>query len=80
VVIFGEAIALEKKADYEKWIKEFGAKPLTKELIEVFKEKHKFLEFGFYFAHRGFDEYLKAYKRGIKLQLYLGEGHQITCI
>lgn len=74
MVIFGEAIALEKKADYEKWIKEFGAKPLTKELIEVFKEKHKFLEFGFYFAHRGFDEYLKAYKRGIEVAVVSGRG------
>ncbi len=74
MVAFGEIEGLKKKADYEKLIKEFGAKPLNLEILDIFKEKYKLVKFGFFIAHRDFDEYLKEFKRGKQVAIVSGRG------
>ncbi len=74
MVEFGRVETLEKKTDYTRLIEEFGAQPITKEIVRFFKNKNKLLEYEFFFAHRGFDEYLKAYSRGEKVAVVSGRG------
>lgn len=74
VVTFGEVKVLEKKADYNKLVKEFGAKPFSPEIIKAIGTKHKLIEMGFFFAHRDLDKYLEVFKKGRQVAIVSGRG------
>ncbi len=62
--------------DYDKLIKQFGTKPITKELLERTKKHtkdlHLMLRRKIFFSHRDFDWILDKYKNGEKFALYTG--------
>ena len=71
----GNAVAI----DYEKLIREFGAKPLTTELIERFervtgKKAHRFMRRGIVVSHRDLKDILDCYEKGESFYLYTGRG------
>lgn len=74
MVTFGEIKLLEKQADYDKLIKEFGAKRFSPKILEILKTRHKLIEMGFFFAHRDFDKYLEIFKRGGQVAIVSGRG------
>jgi tryptophanyl-tRNA synthetase len=71
---------VEGKIDYDKLIKEFGVKHLSKNIKDKIKkiseEKkipyHIFLKRELFFAHRDFDKALKLYEEGKPFFLYTG--------
>ena len=61
--------------DYEKLMKEFGAEPLTKDLVNQLPEPiYLPLRRGYFYAHRGFDEYVDAFKKGERISVVTGRG------
>ncbi|RMD40977.1 hypothetical protein DV735_g4158, partial [Chaetothyriales sp. CBS 134920] len=65
--------------DYQKLTRDFGATPLTKELIDRFekvtgKRAHRFMRRGIVISHREFSAILDAYEKGDPFYLYTGRG------
>lgn len=71
---------VEGKVDYDKLIKEFGTKHLSKEIkdkiMKISKEKgvpyHIYLKRELFFSHRDFDKALELYEKGKPFFLYTG--------
>lgn len=74
--IFGinEASHLEKKADYDKLVKEFGAEFITGEIIQKFSKPHRLLRLKFFFAHRDFETFLSHHEVGHQVSIVSGRG------
>jgi len=66
------------RVDYEKLLKQFGARPLTRGEIEILEkyvgEVHPLIRRGFFYAHRDFDFILKWHREGRPWALYTGRG------
>jgi len=66
------------EVDYEKLIKQFGTKPISKELLERIEKRtgelHFMLRRGIFFSHRDLDWILDKYEKGEKFFLYTGRG------
>ena len=65
--------------NYDKLILEFGATPITPELLARFervtrKKAHRFLRRGIVFSHRDLELILDRYERGEEFFLYTGRG------
>lgn len=65
--------------DYNKLIDQFGAQPITPELISRFESvtghvAHTWLRRGIFFAHRQLDSVLDHYEAGKPIFLYTGRG------
>ncbi|GBC09576.1 hypothetical protein RclHR1_00090010 [Rhizophagus clarus] len=65
--------------DYDKLIKQFGTRPIDKELLERFerltgKKLHIFLRRGLFFSHREFDRILDRYEQKKPFYIYTGRG------
>ena len=65
--------------DYEKLTRDFGATPLTKELIQRFervtgKRAHRFMRRGIVISHRELGTILDRYEKGEPFYLYTGRG------
>ena len=64
------------EVDYNKLIKEFGVKKITKEVLEeiksITKELHPYLKRGIFFSYRDLKKVLDDYKKGQKFFLYTG--------
>ncbi|KKY21582.1 putative tryptophanyl-trna synthetase [Phaeomoniella chlamydospora] len=65
--------------NYEKLTKEFGATPITKELLERFEKvtgrrPHRFMRRGVVFSHRDLTQILDRYEKGQPFYLYTGRG------
>ncbi|ESX00929.1 hypothetical protein KL918_002573 [Ogataea parapolymorpha] len=74
-VVDGQAVGI----DYEKLIKQFGTKPITKETLERFEqvtgyEPHHYLKKGLFFSERDFSRILDLYEHGEPFFLYTGRG------
>ncbi|MCD6510811.1 MAG: tryptophan--tRNA ligase [Thermoprotei archaeon] len=69
-----EVTALEKKADYERLIREFGAEPITDEILSYFKDPHILLRRRFFYAHRSLREYLDLHAKGHEVAIVSGRG------
>ncbi|KAG7700071.1 hypothetical protein KL930_000758 [Ogataea haglerorum] len=74
-VVDGQAVGI----DYEKLIKQFGTKPITKETLERFQqvtgyEPHHYLKKGLFFSERDFSKILDLYEHGEPFFLYTGRG------
>jgi len=76
VIAFGvpNGQALEKKSDYIRLIKEFGAKPITDELLKRFKHVHPLLILRHFYAHRDLDVYLDYHDEGLEVSIVSGRG------
>jgi tryptophanyl-tRNA synthetase len=62
------------EVDYDKLVKEFGTKKITKEIFEKLKDCHPLLKRGVYFSHRDFDKWLEAYEKGEMVSVITGRG------
>ncbi len=66
------------KLDYDRLIKEFGTKPISKKLLQRLEkhtgELHPFLRRGIFFCHRDFDWILDQHEKGKEFYLYTGRG------
>lgn len=66
------------EVDYDKLVKEFGTKPITKDLLKRVEKHtgklHMFLRRGLFFSHRDFDWILDKYEQDEKFFLYTGRG------
>lgn len=64
------------KIDYDKLVKEFGVKKITKEVLDEIKEItgeiHPYLRRGIFFAYRDLKKVLDDYKKGKNFFLYTG--------
>ena len=65
--------------DYEKLTRDFGATPITKELLERFervtgKRAHRFMRRGIVLSHRELEVILDRYEKGEPFFLYTGRG------
>ena len=65
--------------DYEKLVREFGAHPISKELLERFERvtghrPHRFMRRGIVFSHRELNLILDRYEKGQPFYLYTGRG------
>ncbi|EHY58771.1 tryptophan--tRNA ligase [Exophiala dermatitidis] len=65
--------------DYEKLTREFGATPITPQLLERFervtgKRAHRFMRRGIVFSHRELEKILDRYEKGEPFYLYTGRG------
>lgn len=65
--------------DYEKLTREFGATPITPDLLDRFEKvtghkPHRFLRRGIVFSHRDLNLILDRYERGQEFYLYTGRG------
>jgi tryptophanyl-tRNA synthetase len=65
--------------NYDKLIKEFGAAPITPDLLDRFEKvtgqkPHRFLRRGIVFSHRELNLILDRYERGQPFYLYTGRG------
>ncbi|EXJ94821.1 tryptophanyl-tRNA synthetase [Capronia coronata CBS 617.96] len=65
--------------DYEKLTREFGATPITPQLLERFervtgKRAHRFMRRGIVFSHRELGKILDRYEKGEPFYLYTGRG------
>ncbi|RLE43585.1 tryptophan--tRNA ligase [Candidatus Woesearchaeota archaeon] len=69
---------VEGDVDYQKLMKEFGVKPLTKKLLQRIKahtgELHYMLRRGIFISHRDLNWLLDEYEKGNKFFLYTGRG------
>jgi tryptophanyl-tRNA synthetase len=71
----GKVVAI----DYEKLTRDFGATPLTKELIQRFErvtgtKAHRFMRRGMVISHRDLEVILNRYEKGQPFYLYTGRG------
>lgn len=65
------------KIDYEKLMKDFGIKPISKTILRrlsKYGKIHTFLRRGIVFGHRDFDWILRKFEKGEKFYLYTGRG------
>ena len=67
------------QVDYSKLISQFGAQPISKELISRFEKvtstkAHHFLERGIMISHRDLDKILDCVEQGKEVYLYTGRG------
>lgn len=65
--------------DYEKLTREFGATPLTPDLLERFEKvtghrPHRFMRRGIVFSHRELNKILDRHEKGQPFYLYTGRG------
>ena len=65
--------------NYDKLIKEFGATPISKELLERFekvtgRKPHRFMRRSIVFSHRNLEIILDRYEKGQPFFLYTGRG------
>lgn len=65
--------------NYDKLIKEFGANPITPDLLTRFEQvtghrPHRFLRRGIVFSHRELNLILDRYEKGQPFYLYTGRG------
>ncbi|KAK5205907.1 tryptophan--tRNA ligase [Exophiala xenobiotica] len=65
--------------DYEKLTREFGATPISQQLLERFervtgKKAHRFMRRGIVFSHRDLEKILDRYEKGEPFYLYTGRG------
>ncbi|EAU31384.1 tryptophanyl-tRNA synthetase [Aspergillus terreus NIH2624] len=65
--------------DYDKLVREFGATPISKELLERFervtgRRPHRFMRRGIVFSHRELNKILDRYEKGQPFYLYTGRG------
>jgi len=65
--------------DYDKLTKQFGAVPITDELLERFekvtgKKPHRFMRRGIVLSHRDLTKILDRYEKGEPFYLYTGRG------
>lgn len=65
--------------DYEKLTREFGATPISPELLERFekvtgKRAHRFMRRGIVFSHRELEKILDRFEKGEPFYLYTGRG------
>ena len=65
--------------DYDKLVREFGAHPISKELLERFERvtghrPHRFMRRGIVFSHRELNLILDRYEKGQPFYLYTGRG------
>lgn len=69
------------RVDYEKLLKQFGARPLTRGEIEILEkyvgEVHPLIRRGFFYAHRDFDFILKWHGEG-GLGLYIQDAAPVA--
>lgn len=71
---------VEGKVDYDKLIKEFGVKHISKEQVKYLEELakkrnlplHLFIKRGLFFAEKDLDKIIEAHKKGDKVFLYTG--------
>lgn len=68
-----------KPVDYDKLIRDFGATPITAELLERFekatgRKPHRFMRRGIVISHRELDKILTRYEKGEPFYLYTGRG------
>ena len=63
------------KVDYEKLLKEFGAKEIDENILKEFpKPLHVTLRRGLFYAHRDLDKWLDSWKRGDIVSIVTGRG------
>jgi tryptophanyl-tRNA synthetase len=67
------------EVDYNRLIEQFGASPVTKELIDRFErvtgsKAHIFLRRGIIISHRDFGLLLDHYEKGLPIYIYTGRG------
>ncbi len=66
------------RVDYDKLLRHFGAKPLTRDEIALLEkyagEVHPLIRRGFFYAHRDFDVIMKWHGGGRPWALYTGRG------
>ncbi|KAJ6167004.1 Tryptophan--tRNA ligase cytoplasmic [Penicillium chermesinum] len=65
--------------DYDKLVREFGATPLTPDLLERFEKvtghrPHRFMRRGIVFSHRELNKILDRHEKGQPFYLYTGRG------
>ncbi|KAJ5115143.1 hypothetical protein NUU61_000902 [Penicillium alfredii] len=65
--------------DYNKLVREFGATPISKELLERFEKvtghrPHRFMRRGIVFSHRELNKILDRHEKGQPFYLYTGRG------
>jgi len=65
--------------DYDKLTRQFGATPISPELLERFervtgKKPHRFMRRGIVFSHRELEKILDRYEKGEPFYLYTGRG------
>lgn len=65
--------------DYEKLTREFGATPISSELLQRFekvtgKKPHRFMRRGIVFSHRDLNKILDRYEKNEPFYLYTGRG------
>ena len=68
-----------KPVDYDKLIQQFGATPLTQDLLERFERvtgcrPHRFMRRGIVFSHRNFEVMLDCKEKGFPFYIYTGRG------
>jgi len=66
---------VEGDVDYEKLLKDFGAQPLNKELLEGLPEPVLTpLKRGYFYAHRDFDRFVEDWRQGKQISVVTGRG------
>ncbi|KIY03299.1 uncharacterized protein Z520_01766 [Fonsecaea multimorphosa CBS 102226] len=68
-----------KQIDYNKLIRDFGATPISPELLERFEKAtghkpHRFMRRGIVISHRELERILNKYEKGERFYLYTGRG------
>ena len=68
-----------KPVDYDKLIRDFGATPVSPELLERFekatgRKPHRFMRRGIVISHRELERILVKYEKGERFYLYTGRG------
>ncbi|KAJ9603840.1 tryptophan--tRNA ligase [Cladophialophora chaetospira] len=68
-----------KAVDYDKLIRDFGATPISPELLERFErvtgqKPHRFLRRAIVISHRELEKILDKYEKGERFYLYTGRG------
>lgn len=68
-----------KPVDYDKLIRDFGATPISPELLERFekatgRKPHRFMRRGIVISHRELERILDRYEKGQPFYLYTGRG------
>lgn len=85
---FSELFSLERNTnatkpggdiDYDRLIRDFGCQKITQEQLErmerlIKRPVHPFLRRGLFFSHRGLDQLLDAYEKGLPFFIYTGRG------
>lgn len=85
---FAEFFALERttnaakpagEIDYDRLVRDFGCQKITQEQLDrmeklIKRSVHPYLRRGLFFSHRGLDQLLDAYEKGIPFFIYTGRG------